>query len=231
MCGRYSLIADKDSLKQRFNVSFPVDLQPRYNAAPTQLLPIIATDSPSEAIYCKWGLVPHWSINSAAGSNLINIRSENILSKNTFKLMAQSQRCIIPCDGFYEWKKELKMRIPYRFTLSDNQPFSLAGIWDYWQNPNGEQLRTFGIITTDAEGELKDIHDRMPIILSPEAEKIWLHSNVPDSDMKHIFLSETYKKLTFYKTHRTVNSALIDAPECIQPAPKLYPGESYSLFD
>jgi putative SOS response-associated peptidase YedK len=231
MCGRYSLISDKKNLEKRFGVTFPADLKPRYNAAPTQLLPIIANDNTTEAHYCKWGLVPHWSLNEAGGSNLINIRSENILSKNTFKLVAQSQRCIVPTDGFYEWKKELKLRTPYRIMLSNEQPFAFAGIWDEWQNDQGQSLRTFGIVTTEALGDLKEIHDRMPIILTPETEKIWLHATLADTDMRQIFDTTPFSQLTFYKSHRNVNSAMVDEPVCIEPAPKLYPGESYSLFD
>ncbi|TAH26428.1 MAG: SOS response-associated peptidase [Cytophagales bacterium] len=231
MCGRYSLVADQKVLENRYNARFPKETTVRYNVAPTQKMSILRNNKESEGDFWKWGLIPSWSINDAAGANLINIRSENLFSKNTFKNLVQSQRCLIPADGFYEWKKELKSRIPYRFTLPDESIFSFAGIWDEWQYEDGSKIGTFGIITREAIGEIKDIHDRMPVILNRDAEKIWLHALLSENDIKDIFAKHSITQLNHYKAHRSVNSSSIDSPECIAIAPKIYPGETYSLFD
>lgn len=230
MCGRYSLKTDQKLLEKRFEISLPTGLAPRYNVAPTQSMPVITNTNATEAHFCKWGLVPHWGINDASGANLINVRSETILTKNTFKTLVHSQRCLILADGFYEWKKELKKRTPYRITLADDAPFAFAGIWDDWQYEDGTKLRTFGIITTEAEGEIKDLHDRMPVILTPEAEKIWLHTLLSEIEIKDIFQKHTLTEFYIFKSHRSVNSSSIDTVECLEPAPPIYPGESYSLF-
>jgi putative SOS response-associated peptidase YedK len=231
MCGRYSLIADQKSLKTRYKKEFSDSKLPRYNVAPSQVMPIILNNNTIESVNCKWGLIPSWSVNETSGTNLINIRAENLFQKNTFKTLINSQRCLIPADGFYEWKKEFKQRVPYRITLSDKSIFSFAGIWDEWEYSDGTKCKTFGIITTEAKGELQDLHNRMPVILKLEAEEQWLASATTEQDIVNIFENYTHQLFHIYKSHRIVNSSTIDSEECISPALKIYPGETYQLFE
>lgn len=230
MSSRYSLTAESKNLEQRFGITMPSDYMPRYNIAVAQSIPVIANDQPDKAVVSKWGLVPHWGINDASGANLVNIKEEMLLAKNTFKALVNRQRCIVPADGYYEWKRELKQRIPFRFVLPDHSLFAFAGIWDEWKYEDGTTMRTFGIITAEASEELKEVSDRMPVVLSQEAEKIWLHAQLSDNDIRDILAKHTLRDFHSYKSHRVINSPTIDAPECILPAPEIYPGETYKLF-
>ena len=215
---------------KRFGVAIKDDWKPRYNIAPSQEVPVITNKRPDEISFFKWGFIPNWSIDES-GSNLINARSETILTKAPFKQAAKSQRCLVLADGFFEWKKAGKNKVPYRITLASDEPFALAGLWDYWENPKGDIINTFTIITTEPNQMVSDIHDRMPVILTPETEKLWLSDKLSDVEFPRILKPYDGDKMSYYQAHKVVNSSAYDYPECIQIAPKIYPGESFSLFD
>jgi putative SOS response-associated peptidase YedK len=230
MCGRYSLSKSINQIEERFKVDLPMHFKSRYNVAPTQMMPILCNDLPNRIGYSKWGMIPQWAISEASGVNLINIRLDNLLSKTTFKLHLQSQRCLVPADGYFEWKKENKQKVPYRFTLPNDTLFSFAGIWDEWISESGETIRSYGIITKEANEEISIIHDRMPVVLMPNVEKDWIEPKLSENDAKQILKHQTIDHLMYFKCHRNVNSVLHDSPECIMPAPPMYPGDVYSLF-
>jgi putative SOS response-associated peptidase YedK len=231
MCGRYSLALTSEKLSKRYSLSKLGEFKPRYNVAPGQVMPIITNTLPTEITLAKWGLIPNWSLNDSTAMNLINAKGENLFTKGPFKQIVKEQRCLIPADGYYEWKKEGKNKVPYRITLSSDFSFSFAGIWDSWEDPDGEIILTFTIITTSANNLVKDIFDRMPVILDQESEKIWLDNASSEKELTEVLKPFDGSKMSYYKSHKIVTSTMYDTPECFQVAPKIYPGESFSLFE
>jgi len=231
MCGRYSLVKNQEDISKRFNVKTTIDFQPRYNVAPGQMMPVITNNNPTELSFFRWGLVPNWADSEKIGLNHFNAKVETILTKAQFKQNVKTNRCIIIADGFYEWKKVAKTKIPYRVTMTSDKIFAMAGIWDSWENKSGEILNTFCIITTVANDTMKEVHDRMPVLLNDQTEKLWISQDLSERDFDSILVPSPSKELSFYKSHRAVNNSLLDDPDCIKPAPSLYPGETYSLFE
>lgn len=229
---RYSFSHSKEKAEKRFKVKFQDPWKPRYNIAPAQVVPVITNKNPKEFSFFKWGFIPNWSLNEGVASNLVNARSETVLSKVPFKQAVRSQRCLIPADGFFEWKKEGKLKVPYRITLNSDEAFAFAGVWDSWERPeDSEIINSFSILTTEANSMVKEIHERMPVILSQELESSWLSDSLNDSEIQMLLRPFDSDKMNYYKVNRIMNSTDYDVPECIQVAPKIYPGESYSLFD
>lgn len=175
MCGRFSLAVSKERINKQFNLSIEKDLDKSYNIAPTQEAYVISNNEPKILQKMAWGLVPYWSKDSNLNSNLINARSEGIASRPSFRIPIRKRRCLVLADGFYEWRKEGRNRIPYRIVHNSNMIMAMAGIWDVWKTPEGNNLITFAILTTKPNTEMKAVHDRMPVILpTEEAQKNWL---------------------------------------------------------
>ncbi|NVO21294.1 MAG: SOS response-associated peptidase [Bacteroidetes bacterium] len=175
MCGRFSLTVSEVELNLRFELEGGIaPYESRYNCAPTQMLAVITNQNERQLSYLKWGLIPSWAKDPSIGNKMINARAETIAEKPSYRNPLRSQRCLIPSDGFYEWKLNGK-KIPYRIFLKDTRIFSFAGIWEKWKSPDGDLVQTFTIITTSANEFMKSIHERMPVILNPEDEKRWLH--------------------------------------------------------
>lgn len=231
MCLRYSLAQPEEKLTERYKIKKPVKFKPRYNVAPGQFMPVINNDKPDEIQHFRWGLIPNWSNNESVGMNFINSKGEHIFSKAPFKQIAPKQRCLIPSDGYYEWKKAGKNRVPYRVTMANDSIFSFAGIWDSWENYEGEIIHTFSIITVPSNELVGEIFDRMPLILSPDDEQVWLDDNSSESTLLNLIKPLDSERMSFYASHRVVNSPDFDSPECLQAAPKIYPGETFSLFE
>ncbi len=231
MCTRYSLTKNKEAISKRFGVPIPESWKARFNVASGQSMPVITNRRADEVSTFKWGLIPNWSLDESVGNNLINAKAENILSKAPFKQSIKTQRCLILADGYYEWKKIGKTKIPYRITLSSDEAFAFAGIWDFWENAKGEIVNSFSIITTTSNNLITDINERMPVILSEESEQKWLSDKLTDQEIASFLVPYESEKMSYYQAHKVVNSAEYDYPECIQVAPKIYPGESFSLFD
>ena len=232
MCGRYSLSHSKEKLEERFKVKMTEPWKPRYNVAPTQIMPVITNKNPTEFSFFKWGFIPGWSLNDASSLNMINARAETILSKAPFKQVMKTQRCLIPADGFFEWKKQGKNKIAYRITLNSDDAMAFAGVWDSWERPrDGEIINTFSIITTESNQLMKEIHDRMPVIIPKDLESTWLEEKLTETEIQMMLKPFDTDKMNCYKVNKIVNSTSYDIPECLQVAPKIYPGESFSLFD
>ena len=180
MCGRYTITTSPQQLALRFGASEPAEgLEPRYNAAPSQRLPVITNDHPSEIELFRWGLIPFWAKDPKIGYRMINARLETADSKPSFREAWKKRRCLVLADGFYEWQKTPDGKVPTRITLHDEEPFAMAGLWESWHDPEGEELRTFTILTTEPNELLAPIHNRMPVILQPDYEREWL-SGVTD---------------------------------------------------
>lgn len=221
MCGRYTLATQLDLLVDRFGVDqVSLDYSARYNIAPTQKVPVIIQEEKRILTAMQWGLVPFWAKEESIGNRMINARSETVAEKPSYRKSLERRRCIVPADGFYEWKKagDGKTKIPMRFVIGDNEPFGFAGLWDIWKRPDGEELRSFTIITTDASENVRSIHDRMPVILHREDEEAWLNPDVSEAQLL-LPLLRPYRsrQLRAYEVSKAVNSPSNDAPSCIVP--------------
>jgi putative SOS response-associated peptidase YedK len=216
MCGRYSFAIEDELIKERFGVTVRSAIyKARYNCAPSQSLAVISTEEPDKLSYYRWGLIPFWAKDPAIGNKLINARAETIIDKPSFKQAFRSRRCLVLSDGFFEWDKSGEKQ-PYRIILKDSAPFSMAGIWDKWENPEGEITHSFSIITTRANSVIEKIHGRMPVILKREDEKKWLVSTDEKEllDLLQPFLSDQMKT---YPVSIKVNSPVNDFREILDP--------------
>src|SRR5258708_32718983 len=178
MCGRYTLAESPRKLAKRFDVpetpDLPFDGQ-RFNIAPTQQVPIVGLGKEArEMTLARWGLIPSWAKDSKIGNSLINARADTVAEKPAFRSAFKRRRCLIPADGFYEWKTGEKVKQPYYIHLKDGQPFAFAGLWEQWEPPEGESVRSCAIITTDANDLMRPLHHRMPVILDPKHYATWL---------------------------------------------------------
>jgi putative SOS response-associated peptidase YedK len=187
MCGRFTLTVDINSVGKAFNVSVPSSLQaaPHYNIAPTQNVVSILSNGTAQLDLLRWGLIPSWSKDESIGSKMINARAETLAEKPSFKRLLNTKRCLVVADGFYEWRKEQGGKTPMYITLKEHTLFAIAGLWDTWRNPAGEQIRTCTLITTQPNDLVASIHNRMPVILSSEAQKAWLDPSLHD---EHVLL-------------------------------------------
>ena len=176
MCGRFVLITDLSAIARDFNVSgFSIHFSPNRNISPGQYIPaVIGSDHGNMMAAFLWGLVPFWAKDPSIGAKLINARSETLAQKPSFKNAFAKRRCLIPADGFYEWKKEGHKKIPYLFRMKSNAPFTFAGLYERWTAPDQKQLDTCTIITTAANAIVQPIHDRMPVIVPADQRQAWL---------------------------------------------------------
>jgi putative SOS response-associated peptidase YedK len=214
MCGRYSLFAKKEEIAERFQLvnAEQIEWVERYNIAPSQqVLAIIRDDQGNRAGLLKWGLVPSWASDPKIGYKMINARMETADQKPSFKRLLKRRRCLIAADGFYEWKKgEGNKKQPYRFQLKTKEPFSFAGLWDRWEDENGI-IHSCTIITTEANELVRHVHDRMPVILTKEAENIWLDRAVEDpAELKKWLVPYSAEEMEMYPVSTLVNSPKID---------------------
>ena len=219
MCGRFSRRMTTEEIAESFEAGqILCGLEPSYNVAPSQDVFAIINGKDRKLVSFKWGLIPYWSKDPSIGYKMINARAESISEKPSFKLPLKSKRCLIIADGFYEWRKERKNKIPMFFHLKSHKPFGFAGLYDNWTSIDGEKISTFTIITTDANELMKQIHYRMPVILPKEKESIWIDSNIHDIDILLPILKPYDSNLMeMYEVSRFVNSPKNNSKECIQP--------------
>jgi putative SOS response-associated peptidase YedK len=231
MCGRYSLAAKAEKIAKRFQVDPTDAYKPKYNAAPTQLMPVITTDSPDGLSFFYWGMVPAWSNNRSVSQTLINARAETLLEKATFRTSFRWRRCLIPADGFYEWKAlGKKSKVPYRFTLKQDELFAFAGLWDEFETADGVLHHTFVIITTEANPLVHPIHDRMPAILTPDDEKRWLDPKVEAEDLLQILRPLPEQLMRSYTVSPEVNNVQHDHEGLLKHIPPADQHGNYTLF-
>jgi len=218
MCGRYALSSPIEELVEIFDVP-PVefDHEPRYNIAPTQMAPVVATDGRGTRMgLLRWGLVPPWADDPTVGSRMINARAETLHSKPAFKKAAVARRCLVPADGFYEWAKEGGGKVPYWIHPPDGAPISFAGLWERWRRGEDEPLYSFTIITVDASDSIRHLHPRMPAIISGEDRHVWLDRSGQYADALKLLRPFT-GELDAYPVSTLVNSPANDVTECITP--------------
>jgi putative SOS response-associated peptidase YedK len=185
MCGRFTQRHPAAKLKKEFGVEEVLEIEARYNIAPTQsILGIRQMPDGREISFLKWGLIPSWAKDSSMGARLINARSETVTEKPSFREAFKRRRCIIPADGFYEWQRTGGRKQPYFFHMQDDRPFGFAGLWDRWKGEDGEVIESCTILTTEANEVLRIVHDRMPVILHPETYELWLDDDVRKADLR-----------------------------------------------
>jgi len=182
MCGRYSL-PYADDIPIRFKATRNgYDLKPRYNAAPSEDLPVIINDGEKHVELMRWGLVPFWAKDLKIGYKMINARAESVADKPSFRKSLSHQRCIVPASGFFEWKKLAREKTPYYIFLKNKELIGFAGLYDVWKDNEGKELRTYTIITTTPNQLMEPIHDRMPAILEKLDEDKWLNPEEKEAD-------------------------------------------------
>jgi putative SOS response-associated peptidase YedK len=231
MCGRYSLSKSKIELEERFQAEMLTDFKPRYNIAPTQLVPVITSQSPKGFSFFYWGITPEFGRNKPVSQKLINAKAESVHQKMTFKSSFKQRRCIIPADGFYEWKKlGKKTSIPHRFTLREGGLFSFAGIWDEYETVDGENQHTFLILTTEPNELVSEVHDRMPVVLTPETEKKWLNNYSSEEELLEILKPFSANEMLSYPVSTLVNSVKNDSPALIRKTDPMDQHGNYTLF-
>ncbi|MDE0558363.1 SOS response-associated peptidase [Algoriphagus sp. NF] len=231
MCGRYSLSKSKIELEERFQAEMLSDFKPRYNIAPTQLVPVITSQSPKGFSFFYWGITPEFGRNKPVSQKLINAKAESVHQKITFKSSFKQRRCIIPADGFYEWKKlGKKTSIPHRFTLREGGLFSFAGIWDEYETVDGENQHTFLILTTEPNELVSEVHDRMPVVLTQETEKKWLNNYSSEEELLEILKPFSANEMLSYPVSTLVNSVKNDSPALIRKTDPMDQHGNYTLF-
>jgi len=216
MCGRFSLTVTEAELNERFLLAGGTErYEARFNCAPTQELAVISWAGNYKLNYMRWGLVPSWAKDIKIGVKMINARAETILEKASFRSAFARRRCLVPATSFFEWKKG-EAKTPYVIRLAGGGIFSMAGIWEEWKDPAGNNLKSFSIITTEANNLMKPIHDRMPVILSESNEKLWL-SDHPATELSKLLLPFPDERLELFQVSNLVNSPYNEVPEVLLP--------------
>ncbi len=232
MIDRYSITASAEKLKERFAVDVPEFYKPRYNAAPTQLLPIITSAAPQGISTFYWGTSPEWSKNKTLSEKIINVHAETIHDKQSSKKALLKMRCIVPADGFYAWKKAgKKTLIPYRFISTDQEIFSLAALWEEFEDTDGNEHQTFTIITTVANELVTTVQSRMPIMFDKKAESIWLNKESDAAALTEVLLAYPSAKMSHFPISPRINDIKIDVPSLIFPTPPSDQFGNLTLFD
>jgi putative SOS response-associated peptidase YedK len=218
MCGRFTL-DPTTKLYERFQIQNWLEIKARFNIAPTQDVPVIIRNSPNRIVMMRWGLIPHWAKDESIGTKMINARAETITEKPSFKRLLPSKRCIVPASGYYEWQATETGKQPYYIHAEDGEYLPFAGLYDIWKNPEGEEIYSFTIITTEPTVNLQAIHNRMPVILEPKAEEVWLNPDVTDpGELTPLLHPYAVRVLDFYSVSKAVNRPDNDSRELIQKA-------------
>ncbi|MBI5840354.1 MAG: SOS response-associated peptidase [Chloroflexi bacterium] len=221
MCGRFTLTVDPAELQEAFqDYKFPTQFAPRFNIAPTQPILAIPNDGLNKADFFVWGLIPSWAKDPTIGSRLINARGETLAEKPSFRGGFKYKRCLILADGFYEWKAQpgTKTKTPYFIHMKDRKPFAFAGLWDEWHSPEGSQIKSCTIITTDPNELMTTIHNRMPVILKPADYAQWLDASPQTPDkLQPLIKPFPTDKMSAYPVSTLVNKPSVDRAELVVP--------------
>ena len=232
MCGRYTITQDLAELEKLVKfICKIVDFKPRYNIAPRSNVPVLVWENNQTVLKTmRWGLIPSWSKDEKIGDKLTNARAETLTEKPSFKKPFEKQRCLIPCDGYYEWQRSGTSKIPFRFTMADNQFFCLAGVWERWIRPHQEGelglddtgpsisqvVETFTIITCEPNLMAAKVHSRMPVIVGPEHYSWWLEPKFEPEFLKTLLRPFPAEMMRCERVSVKVNDARNDGVECVE---------------
>jgi putative SOS response-associated peptidase YedK len=224
MCGRYSLAAPNPAqLRSRFPIGESIAIDPHYNIAPSQDVVAVTTDRDGapRGELLRWGLVPSWSKDTRSGFKMINARAETLMERSAYRKPLERFRCLIPADGFYEWQPipGEKRKQPFHITRADGALFAFAGLWSVWHRGEPEELRTCTIITTDANELMAPIHSRMPAILQPDDEAVWLGREASLEELLELLHGLPDDQMALRAVGPAVNDVRNDGPACLLEPP------------
>ncbi len=226
MCGRFTLRTPSKAVAELFDLSAE-DVEraarepARYNIAPSQTIAVVRHGEGAghqQLAFMRWGLVPRWADDASVGNRMINARSETASTRPAFREAFRRRRCLVPADGFFEWRRQDRPSQPFYIHLAGQRPFAMAGLWERWEG-RGEVLESCTILTTDANELVRPLHDRMPVILPPEAFDQWLDPTVQDlGRLTSLLRPLAAERMASYAVSRVVNSPKHDDPQCVAPA-------------
>jgi putative SOS response-associated peptidase YedK len=221
MCGRFSQQRPASELAEIFAAEPLADEPgPRYNVAPTdEALVVVQRDDRRAITAYRWGLIPHWAADAKIASRTFNARAETLTTSPAFRDALRRKRCLVPVDGFYEWKREGRVRRPFLISATDERPLALAGLWAGWRDPATDLVRrTFTIVTTTPNELISTLHDRMPVVVPPDAWSLWLDPALEDpGELQGLLLPSDDLELTLRPVSRLVNDVRNDGPELVAP--------------
>ncbi len=223
MCGRYTITSAPEAIRALFRYPEQPNFPPRYNVAPTQPIPIVrSVEGKRQFALVRWGLLPSWVKDPKTFALLVNARGESVTDKPAFRAAMKRRRCLIPADGFYEWKAVAGRKQPFFVRLKSGAPMAFAGLWECWTGPNGEELETAAIVTTNANRTLSAIHSRMPVIVPPEGFDLWLNCAEVDAQTAAALIAPAPDNLLeAYEVSTAVNRTANDNAKLVE---RLAPG-------
>jgi putative SOS response-associated peptidase YedK len=226
MCGRFTLVTAEQDLAVQFNLPEVPALEPRYNIAPTQAVAAVRITPQAdrrELVMLRWGLVPFWADGLKIGARMINARAETAAEKPAFRAAFRRRRCLVLADGFYEWQKRNGAKQPYYIQMADRGPFAFAGLWELWKSKGDDDddrvvVESCTVLTTQPNELVREVHNRMPVILKPENYELWLDPEIQDARrLKPLLGAFPAEQMTAYPVSRWVNKPQHDDPTCIEP--------------
>ena len=222
MCGRFSQFHSWEEVHAFLNIFGPPrNLPQRYNIAPTQDAAVARQGPEGRSLdFLRWGLIPSWAKDSSMAARMINARAETVAQKPSFRDAFKKRRCLVPSDGFYEWRGPKGAKQPYRILNPDQGLFAFAGLWERWDKGDSEPVESFTIITTEANSKLAAVHARMPVILDPADFERWLSPDLAVNDALALLTPAPDSAVDFHAVSRHVNNARNDDPGCIEPLPE-----------
>lgn len=213
MCGRYAVTSSPEAIRALFRYAELPNFSPRYNIAPTQPIAIVRiVEGKWQFALVRWGLIPSWVKDPKSVSLMFNARGETVNEKPAYRAAMKRRRCLIPADGFYEWRRDGERKRPYWVSPRSGGPIAFAGLWETWTGPNGEELETAAIVTTSANATLKPIHERMPVIVPQDAFDLWLNPEVDPKTAATLIAPAPDVLMEAYEISSAVNHAANDNP-------------------
>jgi putative SOS response-associated peptidase YedK len=217
MCGRYSLVPTENIAARFDSRQEQLALLPRYNIAPSQSMPVVVRNSPNRLVEMQWGLVPSWAKEPRVAFSTINARAETVAKSPVFRGPFKSRRCLVPASGFYEWQRTSEGKQPYCIQLKGGELFAFAGLYDIWRDGDGNELYSYTIITTTPNPLVAPIHNRMPVILRPEDENIWLGKEATPARLMSLLVPYDAAKMEAFAVSRAVNNPANEDAALVEP--------------
>lgn len=221
MCGRFTLTLNSSQIQAAFpELIVPDGIEPRYNIAPSQPVAVVPNDGQNRLDFFVWGLIPSWAKDPTIGNRLINARAETLAEKPSFRSAFRRRRCLVISDGFYEWRQEpgRKAKTPMYIQLQDGRPFAFAGLWENWNSPDGSNILSCAIITTEPNSLMSSIHNRMPVILPHENFDAWLDPAEQDpARLNQLLAPYPSEVMQAHPVSMLVNSPANESPDCVVP--------------
>jgi len=220
MCGRFAFHITSEELAKYFGLSKDIVLPARFNIAPSQPVPVVRLNREGEARLSeiRWGLIPFWAKDKAIGARMINARAETVGQKPAYRAPFRRRRCLVLASGFYEWQATAAGKVPHYFSHEQGEPLAFAGLWDRWEEPGSEAVDSCTIVTVPAEGVVKPVHNRMPLLLAASQHRGWIDRDTPVTQLEEWLHDAAAPPLRSWPVARTVNDPRHDGAELIQPA-------------